>query len=99
MIQLRSQGSKLEQFDILLFKFSFGNNHIDTRRDIGCLPVSKDINHINCCDYILDEVLKKLDMRSFVVRVSVTHEAFFINLLCKYAWSLSKRKKRTKRLN
>ena len=34
------------------FKFIFGNNHIHTSRDAGCVLTRNNINHTNFCDYM-----------------------------------------------
>ena len=49
---------KMNQFGILSLKFIFRNNYIDRRTEVGRVLTSSNINHTNCCDYILDEVKK-----------------------------------------
>ena len=48
----------MNQFGILSLKFIFRNNYIDRRPEVGLVLTSNNINHTNCCDYILDEVKK-----------------------------------------
>ena len=69
LIELNSQGSKWNQFGILPLKFIFGNDDIDTSREVGCVVTLNNINHINCCGHIWDEVQKMWDMRLFVANM------------------------------